>query len=34
MVIINRDFRKYKDTYEEIVNEIDMKAEINKIKII
>lgn len=32
MVIINRDFRKYKDTYEEIIKEIDMKEEIKKIR--
>jgi len=31
MVIINRDFRKYKDTYEEVIKEIDMQYEIRKI---
>jgi len=31
MVIINRDFRKYKDKYEEVIKEINMKDEIDKI---
>lgn len=31
MVIINRDFKKYKDTYEEIIKEVDICEEINKI---
>lgn len=32
MVIINRDFRKYKETYDEIIKEIDVKKEIEKIR--
>lgn len=32
MVIINRDFRNYKDTFEEIVNEVDVEEEIKKIR--
>jgi len=31
MVIINRDFRKYKDKYEEVIQEINMQYEIDKI---
>ena len=31
MVIINRDFRKYKDKYEEVVKEINIKDEIDNI---
>ena len=31
MVIINRDFRKYKDKYEEVIKEINMKDEIENI---
>lgn len=32
MVIINRDFRKYKDTYEELIQEVDIEIEIIKIR--
>lgn len=31
IVIINRDFRKYKETYDEIIKEVDIKEEIDKI---
>ena len=31
MVIINRDFRKYKDKYEDVIKEVNMKDEIDKI---
>ena len=31
MVIVNRDFRKYKDSYDEIVKEVDMEFEIAQI---
>lgn len=31
MVIINRDFRFYKDTYEEVIEAVDMKNELQKI---
>lgn len=33
MVILNRDFRKYKETLEEILQELDIKEEINKINL-